>query len=66
MTKFSPANTLLLAKGVTAKSGAEMVIIENNNSGNIFSVGSVAYTSSLLVDEDISVVTKNVLNRFKK
>lgn len=66
MTKFSPANTLLLAKGVTTKSGAEMVIIENNNSGNIFSVGSVAYTSSLLVDENISVVTKNVLNRFKK
>ena len=64
MTNFSPKNTLLLAKGCTTMSGSEMVIIENDDSGDVFSVGSVAYTSSLLVDENISVITKNVLNKF--
>ena len=57
---------VLTPKGITEKSGAEMVIIENSQTGKVFSVGSVTYTSSLLVDKYISVITKNVLNQFLK
>lgn len=61
----SPANTKLLAKGMNPDGGgAEMVTFETPNGGAVFSVGSITYPSSLLVDPHISRVTRNVLSRF--
>jgi N,N-dimethylformamidase len=41
--------------------GAHMLYFEKN-SGKIFSVGSIVYTGSLSVDENISKITKNVID----
>jgi hypothetical protein len=61
----SPANTLLLAKGINPDNGgAEIVYHELGRSGAVFSVGSITWVAALLVDEDISRITHNVLERF--
>lgn len=44
--------------------GADIVIFKRPNSGYVFSVGSISYGGSLLVDENISIITKNVINKF--
>jgi N,N-dimethylformamidase len=65
MTPHSPPNTLLLAKGTNPdEGGSEMVYYETPSGGAVFSVGSITYPSSLLVDPHISHVTANVINRF--
>ena len=61
----SPANTVLLAKGLNPdEGGAEMVIHEPEGGGAVFSAGSITYPASLLVDDAVSRVTRNVLERF--
>jgi hypothetical protein len=46
-------------------SGAEMVYKDfPGKGGQVFSTGSITYISCLLVDESISRITKNVLNKF--
>jgi hypothetical protein len=61
----SPANVRLLAKGLNPDDGgAEMVIHEPSGGGAVFSVGSICWPSSLLVDEAVSRITANVLRRF--
>lgn len=65
MTPNSPPNTVLLAKGTNPdEGGAEMVFYETESGGAVFSVGSVTYPSSLLVDPAVSRVTANVIDRF--
>jgi hypothetical protein len=66
MSGYSPAGTVLLAKGLNPDDGgAEMVTYQVDHSGGaVFSVGSITYPSCLLVDEHISRITKNVINRF--
>ena len=66
MSLSSPPNTRLLAKGTTAVGGAEMVYLDTSSGGEVFSVGAVTYTAALLVDEAISRITKNVLQRFTR
>ena len=41
-----------------------MIYYENTNVGKLFSAGSLVYTGSLLVDSDISQLTKNVFEHF--
>ena len=41
-----------------------MVIHEPGNGGAVFSVGSITYPASLLVDANVSQVTRNVIRRF--
>jgi len=58
-----------LAKGLNpdepGSSGADMVYKDFPGSGGkVFSVGSMNYISSLLVDKHLSDITKNVLNHF--
>ncbi len=58
-----------LAKGlnpdVPGSSGADMVYKDFPGAGGeVFSVGSMNYISSLLVDKPLSEITKNVLNHF--
>jgi N,N-dimethylformamidase len=65
MTANSPAGTKLLAKGLNPDDGgAEMVTYETVTGGAVFSVGSIVWPSSLLVDAGVSRITANVLRRF--
>ncbi len=64
-SRSSPANTRLLARGLNPdEGGAEMVLHEPDGGGAVFSVGSICWTSALLVDEGVSAITANVLRRF--
>jgi N,N-dimethylformamidase len=61
----SPANTQLLAKGLNPEEGgAEIVYHEPGNGGAVFSVGSITWPASVLVDDHVSRITRNVLERF--
>lgn len=61
----SPSNVQLLAKGLNpGEGGAEIVMHEPTGGGAVFSVGSICWPSSVLVDEAVSTVTENVLRRF--
>lgn len=65
MSASSPQGTVLLAKGENPDDGgAEMVTYETPSGGAVFSTGSITYTASLLVDDQISRITRNVLERF--
>jgi len=65
MSPSSPPGTRLLAKGINPDhGGSEMVFYETPSGGAVFSVGSITYCSSLLVDPAISRITRNVLARF--
>ena len=61
----SPANTVLLAKGTNPDDGgAEIVYHEPGKGGAVFSVGSITWVAALLVNERVSRITRNVLERF--
>jgi hypothetical protein len=61
----SPSNVHLLAKGLNPDDGgADMVIHEPAGGGAVFSVGSIIWPSSVLVDDGVSRITANVLTRF--
>lgn len=61
----SPPRTHLLARGTNPDDGgAEMVLLETDSGGAVFSVGSINYVASLPVDSQISAITANVLRRF--
>jgi hypothetical protein len=65
MNQYSPKGTRLLAKGLNPEDGGgEITCYELDNGGAVFSVGSIIYPTSLLVDQPISRVTANVLSRF--
>ncbi len=64
MSGSSPANARLLAKGLNPEEGgAEIVQYDLPSGGSVFSVGSITWPASLLVDEFTSRITKNVLDR---
>ena len=64
-TASSPAGTLLLAKGTNIDDGgAEMVHYATASGGEVFSVGSITWPASILVDDGVSRITRNVLDRF--
>jgi hypothetical protein len=44
--------------------GAEMVYHNTVSGGEVFSAGSISYPSALPVDDSISRITANVLDRF--
>ncbi|MFN5075722.1 MAG: N,N-dimethylformamidase beta subunit family domain-containing protein [Planctomyces sp.] len=61
----SPPQTRLLARGTNPDDGgAEMVLLETDSGGAVFSVGSINYVASLPVDPQISRITANVLRQF--
>jgi N,N-dimethylformamidase len=65
ISKSSPADTRLLAKGTNPNDGgAEMAIIDPAGRGAVFSAGSINWVSSVLVDDAVSQITRNVLGRF--
>lgn len=65
ISKSSPKNTVLLAKGTNIEDGgAEIVYYDTASGGAVFSVGSITYVPCLLVDDAISRITSNVITRF--
>lgn len=65
MSPSSPPGTQLLAKGLNPdQGGAEMVQFDTPSGGAVFSVGSICWPSSLVVDDAVSRITANVLRRF--
>ena len=63
----SPKNSRILAKGQNPNGGgAEMVMHEPGCGGAVFSVGSICWSSALLVDAAVSRITANVLRRFSE
>ena len=65
MSPSSPKETVHLAKGTNVEDGgADMVIIELENGGKVFSVGSITWVASLFPDVHVSRITANVLSRF--
>jgi hypothetical protein len=64
MSAWSPPNTVLLAEGTNPGGGGHMTCYELENGGAVYSVGSITYPASVLVDPAISRITSNVLTRF--
>jgi hypothetical protein len=65
VSAHSPGNVELLAKGTNIDDGgAELVCYSTASGGAVFSAGSIAWPSAILVDECVSRITANVLIRF--
>jgi hypothetical protein len=65
ISKSSPPGTRLLAQGTNqGGGGADMSIVEGAGPGSVFSAGSINWVSSILVDDSVSQITRNVLQRF--
>jgi N,N-dimethylformamidase len=65
VTASAPPGLRVLAKGTNPDDGGgEMVCFDTASGGAVFSVGSISYTCSILVDDAISQITVNVLRRF--
>ena len=63
-TPSSPPGMMPLARGMNAdEGGAEMIYHETKSGGAVFSVGSIAWSACVLVDDACSRITKNVLER---
>ena len=64
-TPSSPPGIQILARGLNPDhGGAEMTIYETASGGGAFSASSICWPSSLLVDENVSQITANVIRRF--
>ena len=65
ISKSSPQNVKAFARGTNLQDGgADLVTYETESGGGVFSVGSITWPSSILVDERVSRITANVLERF--
>jgi N,N-dimethylformamidase len=65
ISESSPKNVRRLAKGMNpGDGGADMVIFDTPKGGMVFSVGSICWTSSIVVDDGVARITANVLRRF--
>jgi hypothetical protein len=65
VSAHSPRNVEVLAKGTNVDGGgAELTIYETPSRGAVFAAGSIAWPSAILVDECVSRITANVLERF--
>jgi len=63
----SPPNVRLLAKGTNpGEGGAEIVHFDTPSGGQVFSVGSITWPASILVDDAVSTITSNVIQTFLK
>ncbi|MCA9115421.1 MAG: carboxypeptidase regulatory-like domain-containing protein [Planctomycetaceae bacterium] len=61
----SPAGLSHLARGTnSAEAGADLVLYETESGGAVFSAGSLCWTLALPIDQHVSTITANVLQRF--
>jgi len=67
VSAHSPKNVQILAHGQNPENGgAHIVTYDTPSGGEVFSVGSITWPSSILVDPVVSRMTRNVLERFLK
>ena len=65
VSPHSPPNVHRLAKGLNPDDGGgEITYFDTASGGAVYSVGSICYVSSILVDETVSRITANALRRF--
>jgi hypothetical protein len=65
ITPSSPKNVHLLAKGMNRDGGgADMIYYNTPSRGEVFSAGSITWPSCVLVDDAVSKITANVVERF--
>ncbi|QDU50750.1 N,N-dimethylformamidase beta subunit family domain-containing protein [Gimesia panareensis] len=63
----SPPQVHLIAQGTNPdQGGADMIHYQTDSGGEVFSVGSICWITSMLVDKDVSRVTRNVIDQFTK
>ncbi|WP_158886015.1 carboxypeptidase-like regulatory domain-containing protein [Amycolatopsis anabasis] len=63
--RHTPPGTRLLARGRNpGEGGAEIVSFRTGSGGEVFSAGSIAWPAAVLVDDVVSTITRNVLDRF--
>jgi hypothetical protein len=61
----SPPNIVQLAHGDNPENtGADLTIYDTPSGGSVFAAGSFCWTLSLPIDDGVSAVTRNVLQRF--
>jgi hypothetical protein len=61
----SPAQAVLLARGLNRDDGgAHLTIYETASGGAVFAAGSITYPAALLCDPHVSRITANVMKRF--
>jgi hypothetical protein len=61
----SPKNVERLAKGMNiAEGGADLIHFTTASGGAVFSAGSITWPSAILLDDHVSRITANVVNRF--
>jgi hypothetical protein len=63
-TPSSPAEAVVLARGLNPDGGGAEIVHFPLGAGQVFSVGSITWPSSVLVDAAVSRITRNVLERF--
>jgi hypothetical protein len=67
ISPHSPPGVRRLAKGLNPNDGgADLSYFETPSGGAVFSVGSICWPASLLVDDAVSRITANVLRRFSR
>src|SRR6185295_742588 len=65
ISAHSPKDVRILAEGTNPDNGgAHLVIYDTPSGGQVFSVGSITWPSSILVDDAVSKITANVIRRF--
>ena len=64
LTSTAPKDFILLAKGENQNNGgADMIIRETPGKAIVFSASSITFGGSLLIDNNSSVIVKNILNK---
>ena len=64
LTPRSPKKVAHLARGTNANDGGADMVLFDLGEGAVFSVGSITWVACLFPDEDISRITRNVIERF--
>jgi N,N-dimethylformamidase len=65
LSPSSPANVVRLARGLNPDNGgADLSTYDTPCGGAVFSTGSVTWISSLLVDDAVSQITANVIEKY--
>lgn len=60
--KYSPSNIQLLAKGTNpGEGGADMIYYDHPGGGFVFSVGSLSFVNSLIIDPTLTKIVNNAL-----
>jgi hypothetical protein len=58
----SPPGTVILAMGTNPTGGADMIYYPTDARGFVFSVGSITFVGSLVVDPNLEIIVRNALN----